>query len=146
MYKYILLIVFILGACSYDDSTPKEGDVSDDSYIPASDDVVDTHGEITNLEKLNKFVEDVHKGFENEIRIVRYTVDGDPVLQDLKYDTEEITYTNDTTYDQHGNQSASTMNCKSIEKRETDEWEEYFLTECDNTHEDQSILIIEMQN
>jgi hypothetical protein len=60
--------------------------ISGCSYNPSDEDIVDSHGEITNLEKFMKFVENVNQGIEDKIRVVRYTIEGDPMLHDLDFD------------------------------------------------------------
>ncbi|MBY0147898.1 DUF4362 domain-containing protein [Neobacillus niacini] len=123
----VLILVILISGCSYN---------------PSDEDIVDMHGEITNLEKFMKFVENVNQGTEDKIRVVRYTTEGDPLLHDLKYDGKIITSTTDTTRDEFGNGSVSTATCKSIDVKETDESTDYTLSGCDKTNRDNSILII----
>jgi hypothetical protein len=110
------------------------------SYNPSNEDIVDTHGEITNLEKFMQFVENVNQGTEDRIRVVRYTIEGDPILHDLEYDGKTITSTTDTTRDEYGDGSVSTSTCKSIDVKESDESTEYTLKGCDKTNRNNSIL------
>jgi hypothetical protein len=61
--------------------------VHTDTYIrlqlyPSDEDIVDSHGEITNIEKFMKLVENVNHGREDKIRVVRYTTEGDPIKGD----------------------------------------------------------------
>jgi hypothetical protein len=116
--------------------------ISGCSYNPSDEDIVDSHGEIANIEKFMKFVENVNQGREDKIRVVRYTIEGDPMLHDLEYDGEIITSTTDTTRDEFGNGSVSTATCKSINVKETDETTDYILSGCDKTDRDNSILVI----
>lgn len=116
--------------------------ISGCNYNPSVEDIVDSHGEITNIEKFMKFVENVNQGREDKIRVVRYTTEGDPILHDLEYDGEIITSTTDTTRDEFGNGSVSTATCKSINVKETDETTDYILSGCDKTDRDNSILVI----
>ena len=116
--------------------------ISGCSYNPSDEDIVDTHGEINNLEKFMKFVENVNQGTEDKIKVVRYTTEGDPLLHDLEYDGKIITSTLDTTRDEFGNGSVSTAKCKFIDVIETDESTDYTLSGCDKTKRDNSILVI----
>jgi hypothetical protein len=116
--------------------------ISGCSYNPSDEDIVNTQGEITNLEKFIKFVENVNQGREDKIRVVRYTTEGDPMLHDLEYDGEIITSTTDTTRDEFGNGSVNKATCKSIDIKETDERTDYTLSGCDKTNRDNSILVI----
>ena len=116
--------------------------ISGCSFNPSDEDIVDSHGEITNIEKFMEFVENVNQGREDKIRVVRYTIEGDPLLHDLEYDGENITSTTDTTRDEFGDGSVSTATCKSINVEETDETTDYILSGCDKTDRDNSILAI----
>jgi Domain of unknown function (DUF4362) len=116
--------------------------ISGCNYNPSDEDIVDTHGQITNLEKFMKFVENVNQGTQDKIRVVRYTTEGDPILHDLEYDGEIITSTTDTTRDEFGTRSVSTATCKSIDVNKTDESTDYTLSGCDQTNRDNSILAI----
>jgi hypothetical protein len=116
--------------------------ISGCSYNPSDEDIVDSHGQITNLEKFMKFVENVNQGREDKIRVVRYTTEGDPILHDLEYDGEIITSTIDTTRDEFGTASVSTATCKSITVKETDETTNYLLSGCDKTDRNNSIIEI----
>ncbi|MBS4178352.1 DUF4362 domain-containing protein [Lederbergia citrea] len=112
------------------------------SYNPSDEDIVDSHGEITNLEKFMKFVGNVNEGTKDKIRIVRYTIEGDPMLHDLEYDGEIINSTTDTTRDEFGSGSVTTAICKSIDVKENEERTDYTLSGCDKTNRDNSILVI----
>jgi hypothetical protein len=116
--------------------------ISGCSYNPSDEDIVDSHSEITNLEKFMKFVENVNQGTEDKIRVVRYTIEGDPMLHDLDFDGKIITSTTDTTRDEFGEGSVRTASCKSIDVKETDESTEYTLSQCDKTNRYNSILEI----
>ncbi|MDF2790542.1 MAG: hypothetical protein K0S80_3643 [Neobacillus sp.] len=116
--------------------------ISGCSYSPSNKDIVDTHGEITNLEKFMEFVENVKQGREDKIRVVRYTTEGDPILHDLEYNGEIITSTTDTARDEFGDGRISTATCISIDVKETEESTDYTLSECNKTNRDNSILEI----
>jgi hypothetical protein len=124
---WFMLILLLMSGCSYN---------------PSDEDIVDTHDEITNLGKFMEFVKNVNQGKEDQIRVVRYTIEGDPMLHDLEYDGEIITSTTDTTRDQFGKGSVSTATCKSITVKETDEGTYYNLSGCNKTKRDKSILVI----
>ena len=65
-------------------------------------DVVDVHGKMTNMEKLDGFVENFNKKQTDKIRITRYTTEGDPILYTLVYNGKTIEYTIDTSRDKFG--------------------------------------------
>ena len=112
------------------------------SYNPSDKDIVDTHDQITNLDKFMTFIKNVNDGKEDKIRVVRYTIEGDPMLHDLEYDGEIITSTTDSTRDEYGKGSVITADCTSIDVIETNEGTEYTLSGCNKTNRDNSILVI----
>lgn len=95
-------------------------------------DVVNLHGEISNLQKLNDFVEHVKTGSEDEILITSYTVEGDPILDYLKYDGHQIQYAHDNSQDAFGGSDTgvSSTTCSSIQLKEREDRLEYNLSDC----------------
>ena len=66
-------------------------------------DVVKTNNGIShNIERLEKFTENVKKKSKDKIRITQYTTEGGAILTDLNYDGKKINYTYDTTRDGFG--------------------------------------------
>ncbi|MED4454870.1 DUF4362 domain-containing protein [Metabacillus fastidiosus] len=131
----ILISTFVLFGCGANSI------LSGSKYQPGKNDVVDIHGNIDNLHMMDKFINDFQNMRKSEIRIVRYTIEGDPILTDLKYDKKTINYTFDTTRDQYGNGSITTKQCQNIEKNETNVEMTYSL-QCKGDLEDNSILYI----
>lgn len=123
---WLMLVLLLLSGCSYN---------------PSDEDIVDSHGEITNLEKFKTFIKNVNEDKEDKIRVVRYTIEGDPILHDLEFDGKIITSTIDSTRDEFGSGKVSTATCQSIDVIETHEKTEYTLTGCNKTNRDSSILI-----
>ena len=76
------------------------------------------HGELTNVEKLNAFLNNMEKDIEEResdfIRVTRYTIEGDPINLDIKYvkgATKEDSYyeiTKDNTADRFGTREIKT--------------------------------------
>ena len=89
------------------------------------------HGEIKNIERFEEFLSNIKKGQKDNIRVIRYTVEGDPILRDLEYDGKTIKTTNDTRRDQYGQGSINSTTCTSIEENETTE-RTYVLEGCEN--------------
>ncbi|MBA2875780.1 MULTISPECIES: DUF4362 domain-containing protein [Anoxybacillaceae] len=123
-----MLIMLLLSSCG--------------EYEPSKDDIVNKHGDITNLGKFMQFVENVNRGKEDKIRIVAYTVEGDPIIQDLEYDGESITLITDTTRDKFGSGSINTSTCKSIKIEKTQERTDYLLDGCDQESTENIVLVI----
>lgn len=132
--KYItafLLSAFLLAGCS-----PANGvNLSADNYDPQPKDVIDSHGSIEHLEELDRFIEQFDKQKKAKVRIVQYTIEGDPILTDLDYNREIIQYQHDTTRDQYGSGSITKKTCQNIAKTETNT-ETYYNLSCSGIQEE----------
>ncbi|QPA32213.1 DUF4362 domain-containing protein [Thermaerobacillus caldiproteolyticus] len=113
-----------------------------EEYEPSKDDIVNKHGNIINLDRFMQFVENVHQGKDDKIRIVAYTHEGDPIIQDLKYDGESITVKTDATRDKFGNESINTSTCKSIKIEKSQDRTDYLLDGCDKGSTKNIVLVI----
>ncbi|WP_088104185.1 DUF4362 domain-containing protein [Halalkalibacter urbisdiaboli] len=140
--RVVLLLVLMVG-CQTTETSPikmKQAQKNVQEYIPSSADVVDKHGEINNIQRFIEFLDKVKLGQKDNIRVVKYTTEGDPMLQDLEYDGKVIKSTTDTRRDQFGVGSINTTTCASIEVIETSERTDYILEGCE-TIIDNTILV-----
>ncbi|MCA0758199.1 DUF4362 domain-containing protein [Paenibacillus sp. N4] len=114
-----------------DPGEPGTGTKKYDHAVDESTDVIDMHGRITNLEKLDAFF----AGETDNQRLVRYTIEGDPIFYELtrKQDSVEVRY--DTSQDKFGSPSVKTYGCESLGKKETERGVSYVLTGCDADRE-----------
>ncbi len=94
-------------------------------------DVVNMHGQITNLDKWVQFMENVKNGTPDEAHVTFYTIEGDPIFQDLLYDGQTIEYTYDNTKDAFGSPKKTTAFCKSIDRNRVKQGTQYTLGQCD---------------
>ena len=148
MKKYIIiaLILFIGAGCQPEEETipEKAADLPEPpEYIQAPEDIVDMHGDITNLERFFAFVEHVEQGEKDKIRIVNYTTEGAPMLHDLEFDGTEIHSIYDSTRDGYGPGSIEEASCKGVTVVKRDSRTDYVLEECSNQKEDLTILVLE---
>ena len=128
MMIVVLFISILLTGCqTTGNSTIKNFEQNIPDYTPASEDVIDMHGEIENVEKFREFLINVKEGKTDNLRVVSYTEEGDPMLHDLEYDGEVINSTTDTRRDGFGEGSIIHTTCTSIEMVETTERTDYFL-------------------
>ncbi|MCA1031212.1 DUF4362 domain-containing protein [Bacillus timonensis] len=136
----LLMVVSLMVGCQSNEVIHKEGSIS--SYQPSSKDIVNMHGDITNIDRFFSFVEHVKEGKDDRIRVVTYTEEGDPMLHDLDYDGEVITSTTDTRRDKFGSGGINTTTCASIDMIESKERTDYTLSGCDQKNIDTMILVI----
>lgn len=90
-------------------------------------DVVNVHGKIINSANWTRFLEKMEQGTPSDVQITSYTIEGDPIFQDLYFDGQAIRYTYDNTMDHFGSPSRLTTYCKNLEQEEG----RYTLSKCD---------------
>jgi hypothetical protein len=104
-------------------------------HKPTKNEVVEVHGRIENLERLDAFVNNVNKDKKDKVRLIRYTIEGDPIYHDLTYTGSQLTVKVDTTEDQYGGGEVNTYQCKGIKKEESNTQTQYIVEECPNIGE-----------
>ncbi len=92
------------------DTPPKEEMLSE---IGA---VIDVHGKVKNIKALDRFVDNFNASKTDKVTVVSYTIEGDPIIFQLIYDGEKITYYSDTRQDKFGQQSVIKQELMSIRK------------------------------
>lgn len=145
-FKLIILLTLLLTGCQPEEQAiPNEAPNPPDppQYIQAPDDIVDMHGDITNLERFYTFVDHVEQGQKDKIRIVNYTTEGAPMLHDLEFDSTDIHSIYDSTRDGYGTGSIEEARCKGVTVVKRDLRTDYVLEECSNQKEDLIILVID---
>ena len=99
MKKYLILVIIvsilILSACN------KQGDAFSE-YV-SKDDIINysLDGNV-NTDRLTKFVDNVSKGVKDQIKIVRHTTEGDPIITQLYFNGKDIQIALDTSQDKFG--------------------------------------------
>ncbi|WP_273130917.1 DUF4362 domain-containing protein [Metabacillus sp. HB246100] len=143
-FLFSFLFVFLLAGCQTHDQV-NENELSrgvSSDYIPSVEDIVDSHGDIRNLETFFTYLEKVSEKVPETIRVVKYTTEGAPIIHDLAYDGENrIISTIDSTRDEFGKGDISRAICNSIEKEEMVDRTDYSLSGCDVVEHDRLILV-----
>lgn len=121
----ILILLFILTGCSGPEVNEEE-------------DVINRHGDIKNIDNLNAFIE---KNREN-LQVVHYTIEGDPIFYVLKYQGNQIQMKYDNTQDDYGTPMVSKFTCDRLQRNEEDTYLEYALKGCNGKEDDIQILKI----
>ncbi|WP_442598078.1 DUF4362 domain-containing protein [Neobacillus sp. D3-1R] len=96
-----------------------------------SNDIIDIHGNVKNLERLDVFMQHLKNGETDEIRVTHYTIEGDPIYDEVIFDGKQLSITNDTTEDEFGPKERTTYTCQNIERNETNKTLEYMLIDCE---------------
>ena len=135
------LILFVSGCNSEEKST--DMNINKNSippYTKTSDDIIDNHGNLENKERFHKFFNNVEQGIDDSIRVVRYTIEGDPIIYSYEFENEVINVTIDTRRDGYGQGNVIHTICTSIKDNERTNYE---LEGCSPSIGDNIILTIE---
>lgn len=87
---------------------------------------------VVNMERFEEFLTNLSNKKEDVIRITAYTEEGDPIFQDLKFDSKDIQYTYDNSNDKFaGKKGIEKDVCKEIIEKENLPGEiDYFVNSC----------------
>ena len=115
-----ILLPIVLGACN---------------PVKADDIEFKHDGSIENVDKLEEFIENVEKGKVDHIRIVRRTIEGDPIFDTLRYNEKMITYIHDDSHDEFGGseKEKEPVTCLGLDSKKSEIGKKYFLTTCSST-------------
>lgn len=127
------LLTIILIGCQQETgaNNPKKPYHSEEAI--ENGDVVNLHGEISNLERFENFLGNIKSGSKDEIRITNYTIEGDPIFYHLNYDGNKIQYTYDNSQDEYAGsgQGIKSTSCSNIETKNIEQGVvEYHLSGC----------------
>lgn len=139
MRKEIALLCFLfymggLAGCSSSAKVDKKSDI-----------IVKISGE-SNLDKFQQFLTHVKNGKADKVRIVHYTVEGDPIFQTLDYDGININYLFDNSNDKFsGSQKGKKSDvCKGIMEEKSNGAVSYKLGECKENRKNMDYLLLEV--
>ncbi|EKN69803.1 hypothetical protein BABA_08426 [Neobacillus bataviensis LMG 21833] len=131
MLKRTYLIVFIIVFCTFITGCQLDKAHSDDyPKKPTENEVVNIHGGLENIERLDLFVKNTQNGKKDKVRLTQYTIEGDPIFQDLEYDGDKVAIKIDSTKDKFGGGEVRSYVCKGIQKQESNTETKYLLEEC----------------
>ncbi|ERI00418.1 DUF4362 domain-containing protein [Bacillus thuringiensis] len=121
--SFICLFLFSLVACSPSNTT-----------IDKKNDVIVKEPGISNLDKFENFVLNVEQREVDKIRIVQYTLEGDPVFQTLEHSGKDILYVLDSRQDKFAgdHKGLHKDSCKRIVKEQRELESTYRLIDCMN--------------
>jgi hypothetical protein len=93
-------------------------------------DIVDLHGKVTNVNRLNVFIKNIELNHKDSIRITQFTIEGDPIFYNLDYNGKEIIYKFDNSKDKHGSSNKQSTQCISINETKKETGVELKLNGC----------------
>ncbi|WP_456272355.1 DUF4362 domain-containing protein [Bacillus sp. AK031] len=123
------LAILILTGCNTPEEDPGDNSPGSLKY-ELNADVVNTHGGVEGLDAMENFYQQVQKSKEGNLRVLEYTIEGDPIITDLDYDGKQINVTFDTTRDEYGNGKITTSTCEQLAREENPTNLSYYMTDC----------------
>jgi hypothetical protein len=126
----LVSVMMILPACGTSPSMKEQGLPGNSSNSIENNNIINMHGNVKNLYRLDLFVENITAKRSDEIKITHYTIEGDPIYDRVTFDGKQLTITNDNTEDKFGSGDISTYTCKNMTKNESETKLEYWLMDC----------------
>ncbi|WLR52024.1 DUF4362 domain-containing protein [Bacillus tianshenii] len=132
-----IVMCVMLAACQQADETSQSVDgpqekPSSPSEAVHQNDVINMHGEISNLNRFETFIANVKADKSDHIRVISYTTEGDPIFYLLDFDGKQIEYTFDNSQDGYAgsDKGQKSTTCKDITENATTNGTEYALAGC----------------
>lgn len=124
---YLMLILFVFLVFFGCTKSPS----NKEPFVPESTDIVSSYKGIENVARLKDFIRNVRNEKEDQIRVVSYTKEGDPIISDISFNGESLEVERDTTLDKYGENTITNHHCKSISvMKDENNHDQYILTEC----------------
>ncbi|RSD28764.1 DUF4362 domain-containing protein [Mesobacillus subterraneus] len=155
-FLFYFIFVFLLVSCNAqvnkngisnaDGESQSTGKASQKPFVEkvGNVDVLNTHGGIEGIERLQSFYKDMKNGVPSDLRIVFYTIEGDPIVKDLKYNGKSLEVKNDSTRDAYGSGGIQTINCSQLVEEVNPTNTSYIATGCKEVQYGmEEILVIE---
>lgn len=140
---FLLLIFVILSACnsqnekkSFRTGGEPQSTVEDKPGIYVKGlknvDVLNSHGSIEGLERMFSFYDNVQNGVPSDLRVVHYTIEGDPIVTDLSHDGEFLEVKYDTTRDNFGSGAITINQCGNLTEEVNPTNTSYIAVDCND--------------
>ncbi|MFD0716161.1 DUF4362 domain-containing protein [Paenibacillus sp. GCM10027626] len=102
----------------------------DSKQAETNGDIVNIHGKLINQDVWEQFAANVKSGAKSEVQVVQYTIEGDPIFNNLSFDGETIRNIYENTHDAYGTPMKRYAFCKAIEEKKSDQGTVYELASC----------------
>ncbi|WP_409296845.1 DUF4362 domain-containing protein [Peribacillus sp. SCS-26] len=132
--KKIALTAFLflfLSGCADSASKVKENDVKA------------SINRFENISSLDHFYANVQDGKEGDIRVVRYTLEGDPIFHHVDFDGKGIKLSIDSREDRYGGGTVEKFSCKKAVHTESYTRTEYSLAGCGSGQKEMELVTID---
>lgn len=110
---FLSFFIVSLAACNSQNAT-NESNAEIEVKGLQNVDVLNTHGSIEGLERMVHFYQNVQKGVPSDLRIVHYTIEGDPIVTDLSFAGDSLEVKNDSSRDKFGSGEITKISCSDL--------------------------------
>ncbi|MER2106062.1 MAG: DUF4362 domain-containing protein [Solibacillus sp.] len=131
---FLLVFTVLLAACQDENNGTVKG--------VENVDVVNHHNSIEGLESMIQFYDHVKNATPSNLRIVHYTIEGDPLVTDLRYGDAFLEVKDDTTRDNFANGAITTTICGDLIEEVNPANTTYIAVDCEMPYLMQEILHI----
>lgn len=146
----VLLLVFIvLVGCNAPNGSPEQtmsdnpGKEPEQLTLNKEGNVSNIHGRVEHLNVLDLFHRKAAERKHASIRILHYTIEGDPIYYDLYSKADGIDMHYDTTEDQYGAQKVYKYSCDMMSREETDTYIKYDVTGCSGQSDRFTVMYVD---
>jgi hypothetical protein len=138
----LVMLIFTLTACNTNDREKNSSNANSEPQSAVKEsskpyvsgignvDVLNAHGSIEGLGRIESFYDNMQKDVPSKLRIVHYTIEGDPMLTDLTYNGKSLEVKDDTSRDKYGSGEIKTNSCKDMIKEVNPTNTAYIAIDC----------------
>jgi hypothetical protein len=125
-----ILTVVCLAACSQEELPHTKKAEKNDSDV-----IIILHNGIENADRFHAFTKRVAEKQKDKITIMQRTIEGDPIYQNVQFNSKEYEYTHDNREDAYGSKEVRKDSCKDFRVIETNTETTALLEKCKNIND-----------
>lgn len=161
IYTFLFCMVLVWTTVGCDASYSKETKHKTLSELPKdykpedaikNDNIVINDGVLTNIERLDKFIDNFNKGLTDEVMVTTFSIEGGSIIRDLRFDGKQIEYTVDLSRERYS-QGTTKITCTGIVKRVVKDnpdmpkgYVSYVLLGCNGGTEEREVIIDDIKD
>jgi hypothetical protein len=111
---------------------------SDDEQVsqPNVEEVINEHGNISNIEALDTFIDKLQDKQKAKINVIHYGIEGQKVVEELTYNGEDV-----HVYRSVDEEFIEEYRCENVVKNEGDRKKQYILKQCTGNFTGDTVLL-----
>jgi hypothetical protein len=116
----------------------KDGFSDDEQVSQTDEEVINEHGNISNLEALDTFIDKLQDKQKAKINVIQYGIEGQKVVEELTYNGEDV-----HVYRSVDEEFIEEYRCENVVKNEDDRKKQYILKQCTGNFTGDTVLLSE---